>query len=112
MKVNAVLTGLAVLIAAIVGVIFWASGFDALNIVFSELLILPMMVLLMGVSVSESSRIVVLQRTVVSVLLFITLIAQVVLGILDAKVVAYVICDGLLLIGLILGLYTLGRTNQ
>lgn len=112
MKVNIFLTVSAVLICAILGVLFSVFGFDAVNIVSTEIVLIPSMLLLMGLSYEKSGRVSMLMKTVASVVLLVLLVANVIMGCLDAGAAAYIIIDGLLLIGLCSGSYLLTRINQ
>lgn len=109
--INKVLAVAAVLICAIAGVLFEVFGFGALNIVCSEIVLLPSLVLLMGVDI-VNERVSVLVKTIASVVLPVALIANVLMGVFDAGTAAYIIVDGILLVGLFVGTYSMTRLNQ
>ena len=50
---NAVMTAAAVLLCVIAGVLFHVLGFGVLNIVCSEIILIPSLILLMGVSIGS-----------------------------------------------------------
>lgn len=112
MKVNVFLTVAAVFICAIVGLLFGVFGFGTLNIVATELVILPAMILLMGISYGEGERVSMLMKTVASVVLPVAFLANILMGVFNAGVSAYIIVDGVLLISLAIGSYLLTRINQ
>ena len=109
--INKVLAVAAVLLCAIAGVLFGVFGFGALNIVCSEIVLLPSLVLLMGVDI-VNERVSVLVKTIASVVLPVALIANVLMGVFDAGTAAYIIVDGILLVGLFVGTYSMTRLNQ
>ena len=112
MKVNIVLSVSAILICAITGVRFSVFGFDALNIVSTELVLVPSMLFLMGLSYEKSSRVSMLMKTAVSVVVIVLLVSNVIMGCLDAGAAGYIIVDGFLLVGMSVGCYLLTRINQ
>ncbi len=111
MKFNYVLTALAVLLSVIIGVIMWAFFEDVTSLVCSEVMLLPMLILMMGVSF-ESSKVTMLIKTYVSIMIFVTVVVNILLGVFDAGIVGNIIFNGLLLFALILGTYLMTRINQ
>lgn len=110
-KVNNVFLATAVLICVIAGVLFGALNFGVLNIVCSEIVLLPSLVLLMAVDI-ENERVSTLIKTISGSVLLVALVANVLMGIFHAGILAYTIVDGLLLIALLAGSYSMTRLNQ
>ncbi len=111
MKFNYVLTALAVFLSVIIGVVLWILFEDVTNLICSEVMMLPMLVMLMGVSF-ESSKVTMLIKTYVSFMFFVTVTVNVLLGIFDAGISGNVIFNGTLLFALLFGSYLMTRINQ
>lgn len=110
-KVNKVFLATAVLICVIAGVLFGALKFGVLNIVCSEIILLPSLVLLMAVDI-ENERVSTLIKTISGSVLPVALVANVLMGVFHTGILAYAIADGLLLIVLLAGSYSMTRLNQ
>lgn len=108
MRYNLVLTVVSVLMGAIIGVLFAVAEFGVLNVVCTELVVLPTLFLLIGASF-ENRRASLLIKTVASLALVSGLVANALMGACGAEATAYVIVDGLLLIVVGTSAYQLAR---
>lgn len=109
--VNKVFLATAVLICVIAGVLFGALKFGVLNIVCSEIVLFPSLALLIAVDVGNG-RVSALVKTISGSVLPVALVANVLMGVFHAGILAYTIADGLLLIVLLAGTYSMTRLNQ
>lgn len=108
---NAVMTAAAVLLCVIAGVLFHVLGFGTLNIVCSEIILIPSLILLMGVSIG-SERVSMLIKTATSLIVIVALIANVLMGVFNAGPAPYFIIDGVLLVILLVCSYQFTKLNQ
>ena len=108
---NAVMTAAAVLLCVIAGVLFHVLGFGTLNIVCSEIILIPSLILLMGVSIG-SERVSMLIKTATSLVVIVALIANVLMGVFNAGPAPYFIIDVVLLVILLVCSYHFTRLNQ
>lgn len=110
-QVNKVFLVVAVLVCAVAGVLFSILGFGVLNIICSEIVLFPSLALLIAVDIGNE-RVSVLVKTISGSVLPVALVANVLMGVFHAGILAYTIADGLLLIVLLAGTYSMTRLNQ
>lgn len=112
MKINVFMTVMAGLGCALAGVLFWQFDFGAANVIATEIILIPALMLLFGITFGESEKVTVLVRTVAAIVMTLALLVNLLMGMAHAGTIAYIVVDGFLLLSLSIGSYMVTRINQ
>ena len=101
----------SLVVCALAGLLMWKIGFNTANLVSTEVVLVPLLLLLMGMTVG-SERVTTLIRTATSVILIVLVIASILLWVFKAGPMACIIINGAIFILMVIVTYNLTRLNQ
>ena len=101
----------SLVVCALAGLLMWKIAFNSANLVSTEVVLVPLLLLLMGMTVG-SERVTTLIRTATSVILIVLVIASILLWVFKAGPMACIIINGAIFILMVIVTYNLTRLNQ